>query len=70
MSGYRPYIQAACGCSDHEVGAVEELMRLANGGVLDSLRPGAFDREARLALATLQELRRSDPETAAFYERS
>jgi hypothetical protein len=65
VKGYQPYIQKACGCSDREVGAVEELMRLNNGGVLDALRPGEFDREARHALAVLQELRRVDPETAA-----
>jgi len=68
LRGYQPYIQAACGCPDKDAAAVEGIMRDRNGGVLDSLYPDEFKREARMAREILEVLHREEPGLVAYYE--
>lgn len=67
---YKTAIMKATGCS-HEVAAVVEgLMREDNGGVLDSLPPRSFDRQAKRAFRNYAELRAAgENETIEYFRK-
>jgi hypothetical protein len=66
---YTDAIAKAVGCDDREALVVEEVMRVETP-TLDHLDARRFNHLAREAKATLQDLRSTDPECAAWYEKA
>jgi hypothetical protein len=66
VTGYRALIIEATGCSPEDSAYVEELMRDANGGVLDHLSRARFRHEARRAFKAMPEVRAEIPSWRPF----
>lgn len=50
MLAYHEIIQKFTGATESaQIGDIEQIMRLQNGGTLDNLSPVLFKREARIA---------------------
>lgn len=69
MTYYTERIQAACRCDAREALVIEEVMRVTTP-TLDHLSAHGLVRAARTAKSDLAVLRRTDPDVAAWYERS
>lgn len=70
MGGYKAAIMKATGCTHEAAPVVEGLMREDNGGVLDSLPPASFNRQAQRAFRTYAELRSAgETETIEYFRK-
>lgn len=66
MTGYTGLIRRATGCTATDAPTIERIMRL-DPPTLDHLTRAEFGRLARLSQTALAELRKTDPETAAYF---